>query len=167
MLGLTSQYMRSGLTARELGLCSENGLAWVSVAGSVNNIFDLTTPSNLKAFTDVIASFHLSARVRQLERRMGLAPMNVITDSTQLHTTFMAEEWRQYPVMWNTPANPQLIGHLLTQAGFEGVLYNAKRQAQRCPFHSAISKFLICCQREKSTAHSYVLRVECDHLRGP
>lgn len=131
MLGLTSQYMRSGLTARELGLCSENGLAWVSVAGSVNNIFDLTTPSNLKAFTDVIASFHLSARVRQLERRMGLAPMKVITDSTQLHTTFMAEEWRQYPVMWNTPANPQLIGHLLTQAGFEGVLYSSTRTGKR------------------------------------
>ena len=131
MFGLTSQDMRSGLTALELGLCSEDGLAWVSVAGSVNNIFDLTTPSNLKAFTDVIASFQLSARVRRLERLMGLAPMKVITDSAQLHTTFMAEEWRQYPVMWNTPANPQLIGHLLTQAGFEGVLYSSTRTNKR------------------------------------
>jgi hypothetical protein len=103
----------------------------VSVAGSLNNVFDLTTHSNLRAFTDVIASFQLSARVSRLERLMGLAPMKVITDSAQLHTTFMAEEWRQYPVMWNTPANPQLFGHLLTQAGFEGVLYSSTRTSKR------------------------------------
>ena len=103
MLGLTSQDMRSGLTAHELGLCSVDGLTWAIVAGSVNNIFDLTTDSNLKVFTKVIASFQLSARVRRLERLMGLAAMRVITESAELHSTFMAEEWRQYPVMWNTP----------------------------------------------------------------
>ena len=130
MLGLTSQDIRSGLTAHELSLCSENGLAWVSVEGAVNNVFDLTTSSNLKAFTDVIASFQLSSHVRQLERVLGLATMKIITDSAHLHTTFMAEEWRQNPVMWNTPANPQLIGHLLTQAGFEGVLYSSTRTSK-------------------------------------
>jgi hypothetical protein len=131
MLGLTSEDLRGGLTAHELALCSEDGLAWASVSGSVNNIFDLTTHSNLEAFTEVIASFQISARVRQLERLMRLAPMKVITDSAYLQATFMAEEWRQNPVMWNTPANPQLIGHLLTQAGFEGVLYTSARTKKR------------------------------------
>jgi hypothetical protein len=131
MLGLTSHDTRGGLTAHELALCPQDGLAWVGVTGSVNNIFDLTAYSSLEAFVDIIASFQLSGSVRQLERQMGLAPMKVITDSALLHTTLRAEEWRQYPVMWNTPSNSQLLGHLLTQSGFEGVLYTSTRTGKR------------------------------------
>ena len=125
--GLTRENTRAVLTPGELNLCAKNGIAWAAVKGSVHNIFDLTAVSNLKPFTEVIASFTFSKAVRDAEKRMQLQPLMVVTEPKMLHQTFLAENWRQYPVAWNTPANPQLLGHLLSLAGFEGVLFSSTR----------------------------------------
>jgi hypothetical protein len=62
---------------------------------------------------------------------MNLVPLRLIGSAQELFITFMAENWREYPSVWNTPANPQLFGHLIAQAGFEGVLFCSTRTGQR------------------------------------
>ena len=43
----------------------------------------------------------------------------------------MAENWREYPALFNTAANPQLLGHLIRQAGYEAVMYASTRSGKR------------------------------------
>jgi hypothetical protein len=62
---------------------------------------------------------------------MNLVPLRLIASAQELFSSLMAENWREYPTVWNTPANPQLFGHLLAQAGFEGVLFCSTRTGQR------------------------------------
>jgi RES domain-containing protein len=50
MQGLTREDNRDGLSASELNLCAEHGVAWVPIKGTVSNIFDLTKVSNLDGF---------------------------------------------------------------------------------------------------------------------
>ena len=46
-------------------------------------------------------------------------------------TGMMTQSWREYPSLVNTPSKSQLLGHLLTLAGFEGVLYASTRTGKR------------------------------------
>ncbi len=69
--GLLRENDRAGLTERELALCSESGVAWAAVAGTVYNIFDVTRVANLRAFAEVLATFKLS---RNVTCRRGKAP---------------------------------------------------------------------------------------------
>lgn len=131
MQGLTRDDNRGGLTANELNLCAKKGVAWIAIAGSVANVFDLTSASNLDGFIRVISTFKFSKNVRDMERRMQVEPKRVIGDSDELLSTFLVENWREYPAAWNTPSNPQLFGHLLGQAGFEGVLFSSTRTGKK------------------------------------
>lgn len=125
MHGLLREDRRAGLTAKELNLCGASGVTWATVEGAVHNVFDLTHAENLKHFSKVLSSFTISRNVRAAEEKLGARPLRLITTPTQLHQSFMQEHWREFPAMMNTPANSQLFGHLLTQAGFEGVLYSS------------------------------------------
>ena len=129
--GLLRESNRSGLTADELALCSSTSMTWVAVTGSVNNIFDLTKPENVKPFVDVISSFRLSNNVRSQETKLELVPLRLVNTVEIFNQTLLAENWRQYPTMWSTPANSQLLGHMLSNAGFEGVLFSSTITGKR------------------------------------
>jgi RES domain len=131
MQGLTREDSRAGLSARELNLCAKDGVAWATISGTVGNVFDLTRPKNLEGFCEVISSFKLSKAVRDLERRLNALPLRLITTAPGLLSTFMMEHWRECPTVWNTPSNSQLFGHLLSQAGFEGVLFSSTRTGKK------------------------------------
>jgi hypothetical protein len=127
MQGLTRENRRGGLSADDLNLCAANGVAWVAVEGSVSNIFDLTNAKGLKKFSEIIGKFKLSKAVRDAEKRIGATPLQLIGSAKQLLDSFMVENWREYPVIRNTPANSQLFGHMLSLAGFDGVLFSSTR----------------------------------------
>ena len=131
MQGLTREDDRGGLSASELNLCAKHGVAWVPIKGTVSNVFDLTKVSNLDGFAKAISTFKLSKAVRDTEKQIRVTPMRITGTPQELLGTFMAENWREFPAVWNTPANPQLFGHLLTQAGFEGVLFSSTRTGEK------------------------------------
>jgi len=84
-----------------------------------------TRAANRRAFAEAINRFQLSRNVRDAEARLGAAPLRLARTPKQLQTTFMAATWRELPAMFSTPASSQLFGHLLSQAGFEGILYSS------------------------------------------
>lgn len=122
-----------GLTGGELALARERSFAWVRVEGVVHNVFDATKPTCLAAFTKVIGTFALSSRVRELEKRLALLrPLTLITTSRELLASLMDPNWRHYPAQFNVPANSQVFGRLLVDAGFEAVLYRSTKSGKRC-----------------------------------
>ncbi|MBS0378112.1 MAG: RES domain-containing protein [Proteobacteria bacterium] len=123
--GLLRESGRAGLTADELALCSKASVTWLAVRGNINNVFDLTNPRNVKPFVDVLASFRLSNNVRSEEAKLSLVPLRLVNSVDIFMETVLAENWRQYPAMWSTPANSQLLGSMLSYAGFEGVLFSS------------------------------------------
>jgi hypothetical protein len=131
MHGLQRETTRGGLTALELSLLSQSGVAWVTVDGHAHNIFDLTSAANLHKVATVLAKFSLSRAVRAAEDRMGAVPLKLLQTPEELFASFMVEGWREFPVQVNTPANSQLFAHLLIQAGFEGVLYSSTITGKR------------------------------------
>jgi hypothetical protein len=127
MQGLTSENSRAGLTASELNFCAKNGVTWAAVTGKVSNIFDLTRSETLEEFAIILSRFKLSKAVRDAENKLGAIPLRLITTADELLSSFMLENWREYPSVVNTPANSQLFGHLLSVAGFEGALFSSTR----------------------------------------
>ena len=127
MQGLTRENSRAELTASELNLCAKNGVTWAAVTGKVSNIFDLTRPETLEEFAIILSRFKLSKAVRDAENKLGAIPLRLITTADELLSSFMLENWREYPSVVNTPANSQLFGHLLSVAGFEGARFSSTR----------------------------------------
>jgi hypothetical protein len=125
MAGLVRESQRAGLTAEELALCTKSGITWVAVEGTAQNVFDATRVASLKAFANVLNAFKVSRNVRDTEEKLRAIPLRLIKTADELLRSFMAENWRELPAVFSTPANSQLFGHLLTQAGFEGVLYSS------------------------------------------
>lgn len=125
MNGLVRETQRAGLTGKELTLCTESGIAWVPVRGKVYNVFDVTRVANLRAFAQVLHGFRVSANVRNFENKLNAVPLRLVKTAKELQRSFMAENWRELPSIFSTPANSQLFGHLLALAGFEGVLFSS------------------------------------------
>ena len=131
MQGLTREDTRGGLTPNELNLCAQNGIAWIAVAGKVSNIFDLTHSKVLKEFAGIISTFKLSKVVRDAEKNLTAVPLRLLENADDLYDSFMVENWRHHPSVMNTPANSQLFGHLLSLAGFEGIVFSSTRTGKR------------------------------------
>ena len=122
----------SGLSRADLALCDETSFSWVTVAGTVNNVFDLTKPSSLAAFTQVIREFRLSDRVRELQKRVRPQhPLRLVRTPTELLESIMVTNWRELPVQCDTPANSQVIGRLVADSGYDGILYRSTKTGER------------------------------------
>lgn len=44
----------------------------------------------------------------------------------------LTSEWRQLPSNYDIPSNSQIFGHIIHQAGIEGILYPSKLTARLC-----------------------------------
>jgi hypothetical protein len=125
----------SGLSRGDLALCDETSFSWVTMTGRVNNVFDLTKQTNLAAFTDVIREFRISDRVRELQKRVppGVRPkhpLRLVGTSAILFDSIMVAHWRELPVQCDTPANSQVVGRLVADAGFEGILHRSTKTGE-------------------------------------
>jgi hypothetical protein len=46
-----------------------------------------------------------------------------VRNTSELKKTMLAPNWRYYPAQYGIPANSQILGRLLRDAGFEAILY--------------------------------------------
>jgi hypothetical protein len=117
------------LSAEDMNFQPSQSIAAYSLAGTVQQVFDVTRPENLAAFMEVTRDFSLSTELRKMERSFGIPPRQVAQTPEQLMSTLSDPNWRAYPMYADVPANSQVLGSLLQDAGFEGVLYNSVRRA--------------------------------------
>jgi len=115
------------LSTAALNLHAEASIAAYALSGTVSQVFDLTQASNLAAFLTVTKGFKLSAELRKMEQSWRIGHRDVAALPEQLMNTFMDPDWRTFPMYADIPANSQVFGNLLAEAGFEGVLYPSIR----------------------------------------
>lgn len=120
------------LSARELALTNPQSEAIVSVSGELEKIFDLRSADNLNSFVELIKGFKLSAGLKASAKSLGLPPPEQITKPKLLLESLLTNEWRKEPSIGDVPANPQIFGHLIYQAGIEGILYPSNLTGRNC-----------------------------------
>lgn len=117
------------LSAEEMNFQPDQSIAAYALAGAVHQVFDLTRPENLAPFMEVTRCFVLSTELRKMEKAFGIPERRVAQLPEQLMATLMDRDWRAYPMYADVPANSQVLGSLIQDAGFEAVLYNSVRLA--------------------------------------
>lgn len=127
MFGYTAEEDVSGLSGQALALQPATSIAYLALAGAVNNVFDLTQPKNLRAFLRATAVFKFTSDFRAMERKLGIRPVMLARTTGRLMTTFMDPSWRAFLTHVDVPANSQVFGQLVSAAGFEGIRYNSVR----------------------------------------
>jgi hypothetical protein len=122
-----------GISGHEFALQSESSFSMVRLTLKIENVFDLTNTKNLHAFSKVIAKFKMTSELRGLGRAIGISssPM-LIRSPALLKKDLTSSGWRNYPVQYEIPANSQVFGRLLRDAGFEGVIYPSSKGRGKC-----------------------------------
>ncbi len=130
-LGQTQQ-KGSQLSARELALTNAQSEVIVSVSGELEKIFDLRTADALNDFVDLIKGFTLSAALKKTAKELELDEPTIVQNAKQLLESLLVENWRGVPSGFDVPANSQIFGHLVYNAGIEGILYPSKLTKKDC-----------------------------------
>lgn len=121
-----------GLTGADLSLRRPGSFTSVGLEGEIQQLFDLTTLAALRPFARIISKFAISAELAALAKRIGIKPPWLVTTPTKLRETLLAPGWRGMPAQFEVPANSQIIGRLLIEAGFEGILYPSSKGKGLC-----------------------------------
>lgn len=125
----------AGLTGYELALRDPASFLSVRLEFELSNLFDLTKAGNLREFTDIIAKFEMPDDLKVIGNKIGLGPPKLpwlVREAAALKKTFLAKDWRMYPIQFEIPSNPQVFGRMLRDAGFEGVIYPSTKGKARC-----------------------------------
>lgn len=120
------------LAGHEFALRAPDSFTSVNVTGRLHNLFDLRNATNLRRFAAIIAKFDIPKELRDLAASAGIEGPLLITRAGQLKTVLLAHDWRRYPTQHEIPANPQVFGRLLVDAGFDGVVYPSTKGPKAC-----------------------------------
>jgi hypothetical protein len=119
-------------SGQEYALRRPGSFSAVRLSGEVHQIFDLRQVRVLERFVDVVRRFPMPDDLKQLAKELARRSPWLITKSSQLRQSLLARDWRAWPVQHGIPANSQVFGRLLLEAGFEGVVYPSSRGDDLC-----------------------------------
>jgi len=123
---------RGAFTGQQYALRRPGSFSAVRLSGEAHQIFDLRRARVLERFVDIVRRFPMPDDLKHLAKELGKRPPWLITKSSQLRKGLLAADWRAWPVQYGIPANPQVFGRLLLEAGFEGVVYPSTRGNDLC-----------------------------------
>ena len=130
--GLDRSSTKDGLTPEELSLGSPDGFLVAKFDGRIQSVFDTRDPDALRPFVEIIRSFEISPRVRQLARQLKMRDLELVRTVGRLQRVLAAKDWRALPAQFDIPAPPQIFGQLLRDAGYEAIVYPSARNDERC-----------------------------------
>ena len=132
LLGQVPPDADRNLTPQQIVLSSRTSTAEVAVNGVLDYVLDLRVPNVLDPFVAIIKDFEISSKVAEAAAALGLDPPGVLTNSAIVLESFLSKEWRKSPTVYNIPANSQIFGSLLVEAGVQGVIYPSKLTGKAC-----------------------------------
>jgi hypothetical protein len=121
-----------GLTREDFALKRPGSFLSAEVDGHLDLVFDVGDVAALRPFASLIATFTMPPRVPLLARRLRIANAGLIRSAAQLQRTALIKNWRAWPVQFDVPANSQVLGRMLCDAGFEAILYPSAKNGRRC-----------------------------------
>jgi len=120
------------LTEEELALSKTASITVVSVSGMLESVFDLRDKNSLADIVQLVKHFHLSGAVVKEARRLGQSPPKLVRTVGEVVKTLLDPNWRFFPMQWDVPANPQIFGQMVMDAGLEGIVYPSVLTGQPC-----------------------------------
>ncbi len=131
--GLYRESKNAGINTDELELICRNPLTIVVVKGEINQVLNLTTTDSLKDFYALIKKIHLPARFFQRAKTLNLeSPGRHVKSITELSRSILMANWRDLPMLWDIPANSQILAQIAYAAGIEAILYPSKITGKNC-----------------------------------
>lgn len=99
-------------------------------------VLDQFSQANLQQwnkFSKLISKFNMTSELKDLGLTIGIPPSSMlIRDPALLKKDLTSSGWRDYPVQYEIPANSQVFGRLLRDAGFEAVIYPSSKGSGKC-----------------------------------
>ena len=121
------------ISGHEFALQSKSSFSLVRLSFEIENVFDLTKAKNLRAFSEIIAKFKMTPELKGLGCAIGLSSSSqLIRNPALLKNDLTSSAWRNYPVQYEIPANSQVFGRLLRDAGYEAVIYPSSKGGSNC-----------------------------------
>jgi hypothetical protein len=121
--GVSKRAPVKGFSGEEFGLRKESSFTAVKLSFHLYNVFDLSRTKNLEPFSKIISTFQIPQELKSIGRSVRIGPPWVVQGAADLKKSLLAPNWRYYPTQYGIPANPQIFGRLLRDAGFEAVIY--------------------------------------------
>lgn len=130
--GMALSEARDGLSGHELALRTPTSYTYVNISGELNNLFNVGRAANFTEFIEVIKKFKLTDELKALARVIGKSPPLLVADRKMLKGALLDDDWRAWPVQFEIPANSQVIGRLIRDAGYEGIMYPSTKGKGKC-----------------------------------
>lgn len=122
-----------GLTPHDLALANPQSETIVSVSGELDEVVDLVELSeHLKPFVELMSGFTLSPQLRRSAKRLGMPDVSVINNVDDLVDNLLQDNWRRIPANQDIPANGQIFGQIVREAGIAGIRYPSKMTGKDC-----------------------------------
>jgi hypothetical protein len=130
--GLAESEQRDGLSGHELALRKPASYSSINISGVLGNLFDVGRAVNFTKFVAAIKKFKMPNELKALARKVGIKQPWMVSSTSMLKQSLLGDNWKAWPSQFQLPANPQTIGRLIKDAGFEGVLYPSTRGRGKC-----------------------------------
>jgi hypothetical protein len=121
-----------GMSARDLALASTASVLTFAVSGRLDRVLDLHDASTLREFTNLIRDFKVPPALVREARSLPVATPQVIKTPSKLQDSLLNPNWRHVATLCEVPANSQIFGQIVMQAGIDGILYPSKLTHKDC-----------------------------------
>ena len=160
------------LKGHEYALRSPGSFTSVNVNGHLHNLFDLRNGKNLRQFATIISEFDLPKELRALAASAGIRSPLLVKNAGQLKLSLLAHNWRAYPSQYEIPANPQVFGRLVVDAGFDGIVYASTKGPKVCValfptnFSGSESHVQLADEAPRGATHTRLDQDTCKQIAG-
>jgi len=123
-----------GLTPSEIALTNPQSEVIVSISGMLEEVIDLTHPTSLQEFVNLVGSLKVSPSLLREAAKINFDTTRIRSTSNidELLGSLLAPNWRQFPQMVDLPSSSQVFGELVRSARIGGVLYPSKLNKKKC-----------------------------------
>jgi len=120
-----------GKTDLDYALTNPESVLVVSVSGRLESVIDLSKPDRLARFLGLIKDFDVPKGVLRTASKHKI-PLDVVRSVDGLTRAILNPNWREWPMLFDVPASPQIFGQLVMDAGIEGIVYPSRYGAKTC-----------------------------------
>lgn len=122
----------AAISALDAALVAPNSISAVSVNGYLERVINLNFPERLKQFVDAIKEFVIPGHLTEIAKREKWGTPALVQSVPLLIQNLLDPNWRQLPMHYDVPANSQIFGQLVANAGIEGIIYPSKYTNKDC-----------------------------------
>jgi len=115
----------------DFALAKRESIVVVSVSGRLESVINLNNPDRLSPFVDLIRGFDMPKEVLRTSMKYKI-PLEVVRTVDKLVQNLLNPNWRAWPMQFDVPATSQIFGHLVVEAGIEGIIYPSIHNRKSC-----------------------------------